>query len=1233
MKILVSFILCLITAILADEIFIVPQGVTNIHLSTAIFATDAAGNNTIDLINLPTSIELKVIADGDYTLSIDSLPAPIPSIITSLEVGGSTGTQTVNINTALGLTSQLTVNANGALVVNEALTGDASANIVGSVQQNADFVLNGAINVQDQGSLLVNAGELGSNVAINILAGASLTTSGTNTLTLTGAGVTVAGVFTQQNSAQLNINAPIVIENAGTLNINGGATLSGSASIVNRGTAAVNAAASLDVAFSQEDNGDAQLNINNALNVAASAALTLASGAVQIAADVALNINTDGTLNLGNAILQGDGSLNVAGALNWSNGQINLSGATTIQTSGQLMSSGGTTLAINNGQLLVQGTWSQQNTARVILNVDVTIDGLMSITGDAAISGTGRLINNNNINIDNNLNLAVALVNNANINMAESITVTSDISQDNADAQINLNDRVVFTLNTGATLGLLQGSLVGNGVANLLVVADGAILNLSGAMSGTLNAQISGTLNLAGSINVAGNIDIAGNGNATFISGNIIGDGSLNIMEGASLVTSPTADETLVIAKSLRIMGNWNFESAGSVELNDDAVIESGGKALLDAEGTITGSGSLNVNGDAVLNLRQGTLNVNTRNNGRINVLSNSVFNSNLVQVNGDARILINPAVTLTLGGNKIMELRAGLLATGDLPDSDANAGAAATLVVASGSTLKVNGISSVSSNLIARIDGELVLEGDLSNENDIDVFGTFTWNSGRLDGSGTLRIQNGGVLRCSGSENLESNKNIVILGKWEQQNSANLVLNGNTNIEAGGSAVLAAVSVSGSGSIVNNGQLTLNTASRLGLPFTNNAQLFVSADLAIGATFAQSTSDGASIELNNAVLTTENGVIFTLEGGVITSKADSSILVEEGSTFDMSVEGAIEGVIDVVVQGTFLQTGDMTNQGEIQVSGRFFWRSGENSGSGGFIVLANGRLETTNDEDEIVLGANRELIVRGTWVHSASTTMVANANMIIEDGGSFTTSADGSINSGLENPVQFIVQSGGSADFNHEASYNLIIFNNGKTAVRNVNVVFRSMAQEGDNAIFLVLDSNIKFTSDAEVRFERGKAYIRGTLTGAGIVFAGTVTLNPGDNDTQGKVVLDGDMYLEEGSTIVIEVENLETHDRIEVTGTLFLRGGSVRFELLGDASAPSAGQNFEFITYANKEGDFEDYSSEGEFTVDFQKTEDGSAAVVTSTEGDVQEGAASNFGYSTLVMGIVTIAAFAAF
>lgn len=303
--------------------------------------------------------------------------------------------------------------------------------------------------------------------------------------------------------------------------------------------------------------------------------------------------NLNGNVTLTNTTT----AINGFTAINLNNGKSFTSGTSSTANDLSMQS---VTFNVVNGNIIVYGNLTLNNTTLTITTGSLTVTGTLTLTGNSVLtsnstgsinvgaistSGSGGTLNLNSGSLS--VTNAISISSGTTIKIASGATASaaSFTSTNNADAVLNNAGTMTITGN------LNEGGVVNNtGTMNI----GGSLISSGSSSSDFLN---SGTLNITGSMTLPSSGTFSESpGGATVIGGNINVTGNQNIVIGTNVAPPAYAD--------LVVKGNLNQSGSGDVLFNRNArvaiygnVVDNGGGGTLF---TVNQSGQVYINGNII---------------------------------------------------------------------------------------------------------------------------------------------------------------------------------------------------------------------------------------------------------------------------------------------------------------------------------------------------------------------------------------------------------------------------------------------------------------------------------------------------------------------------------------------------------------------------------------------------------------------------------------------------------
>ncbi len=914
------------------------------------------------------------------------------------------GTGALNITGSHTLTlSSLTNSYSGGTIINSGATLEVTGVITGAVVDNGTFDVNdgfaitdlsgnGAMTFPGSAGLSVNTtgADTFSGTLTASLTNAQLAVFGTGSLALTGnlsgfAGeYSSAGSLTLAGSTLLNSSALLNPESNGTINVaysnlNGNAVTfngtNGFLDLIGPGTSGtLGTIGILDTAgttVNTIDAGGGTLTIASPIQSAntgsgGSNTLVLQNGTFILGStNNVTDFIDNGTLQIGNnagplSTVQFDTASNLPASsigINMEGGELQFTGSgtvtisnaitdtssndiidgggsiNTLTISNSITNATGSTLTLQNGDFILTGTNNSTFSGGSLQIGNGSIGGIVNFAAATNLPGTGASIALGAATLNYTGGIAITIDNAILVSTGSSNVISANAQQ------LTLSNSIT---NTGGTLTLDNGTFV-----------------LTGTNSG-VGEFTGGTLQI-GNGTTAGTVDFGA-------SANMPGSGATVAMDIGTLNYTGTGNISL----------SSPFTLAGANTINTGT----GGDLTL--FGTVTGTGSLTVNGDGISN--------------QILFIDNTTSYTGTTTITGG---------TLEFGGDT-----SGL--TGNITDN-------AALAFLQSTSSSVSGIISGTGSVTEQDASGTTLT--LSGNNTYS--GTTTITTGTLEFTGDTSGLSGGIVNNSAlvfaqSANSSFNQVISGTGSVTQQGTAILTLSaantysGNTTVNAGSTLNVTGTLYQGSGlgNVLDNGTMDVANGFTIGsltgtgtLDLSNTATpLFVTA----------SSIFGGAVEGNGLLEASGTDITLTLNGslaaftGSLTSANGGNIVVGTGAgQLASSVSLNISNNLSISLSyGTLASAGNAVNfTGNTGTAGELLV-TGTGTGTLGAITITDTSGNTTNTIDgngvanTLTLngaitsnntgGSNTLLLQNGTFVlanANNSADFVGNGNLQIGNG------------------------------------------------------------------------------------------------------------------------------------------------------------------------------------------------------------------------------------------------------
>ncbi len=987
--------------------------------------TGVGGNGA--LVNTGTNTLSGTVALGSATLigvtsGSDALTlSGIVSGANSLTKSGSGSLTLSGINTySSGTTvSAGTLNATGNAAAlgtgSVSVTSGATLGVVNSIGSAIanNLTLNGT-GVGGNGAL-VNTGTntlsgtvaLGSATSIGVTSGSDALTlsgivSGANSLTKSGSGsLTLSGINTYSSGTTISAGTLNATGNAaalgtGSVSVTSGATLGivnsigstitnnltlngtgvgGNGALVNTGTNTLSGTVALGSATTVGvTSGSDALTLSgivsgaNSLTKSGSGSLTL-SGINTYSSGTTVSA---GTLNAtGNAAALGTGSVSVTSGATL--GIVNSIGSTitnNLTLNGVGVSSNGA--LINTGINTLSGTVALGSATSIGVTSGsdaLTLSGIMSGANNLTKSGAGSLILSGSNTYSGTTTISAGTLNISNISglgNTSSTSVTSGATLDISFSNGSLGNTNAITLNgTGVSNnGALKISGTGNTLNNVLTLGSNSLL--IGAANTSLNGSISGPHNLEISFN---------NSSIALPAISLTSNGNLTVEANGAITQSDT----------LSVQGTSSFNAGGHAITLDTPTNN------LIGDVTLMNSGNNDI---TIINNHATQLaTVNAGRNFSI-TSAGAITQTNALTASGTVNFTVNAAnsdILLTHSGNSFGS-GIGVTDNGNVRDLElrhiSSNGYLSTLpanlrnlkLIFDNNNLTLPAIT-LTNNLIASTGGSITQSGPLVVNGDATITAGSTQDVTLTNSNNNLKT----ISVSNGNDVAITNSNSLILGT--STINGNLTVNANGAITQTGALSVNKIATFSSGSA---NDMTLTSSSNhfkeLKISSAKNASIFNDGNLEIGLTTLANnfniTAQGAvsqtgSIHAQALTVTALNGIVLNSENAIQTFHATND-------TGDISFFNNVDPpVISGITQngnGNIL----ITNVGELSITG--------------LISTMGGRVElkTLSDNNlSATLTINSNITTRGgnIYINAANP---ANINPVLIVNGILDTTGGG---------------------------------------------------------------------------------------------------------------------------------------------------------------------------------------------------------------------------------------------
>ncbi|WP_049615519.1 beta strand repeat-containing protein, partial [Yersinia pekkanenii] len=849
--------------------------------------------------------------------------------------------------------------------------------------------------------------------------------SGTNNLNFNTSTDSLATTTSLQGFANINLtNSQIALASdgnvgSGTINIDAasellfGSTFNGTlaASLAGSGAAIVNNGANVSLSQTSGLTGGWQVDQGGSLTATTSDQL----GTTDMLLNGTLNLN--GAASSNNA-LTGNGLLNIdpggntfnfgantgtafAGAVDMRNSTFTLSGNNTSALSNAaFIASAGTIVVVNSGN---------QAVGNLVLNGATTLFS----SGSLITTSTLGVTNNSNINVDTALSTSGNLLDQDTSSSTQLIDSSNFLTAAQL-AQLTLQDFAGDSLGTDTSTDVIQGantvaqafydyalSSAGGGLSltsilTRLSLASGQRLTLTslGAVdaNNTLTAQLTGSGSLViGSDNSEMTLTNTANDytGITLVSGGILNLGSDNALGQTAGLTTAAGTHTNLngyrqTVGALTNTGTITLGTGGVLNsgvLSNSSILDiTGGTLNLSSGGVSTVTGGLT--GDGILNVNSGDLIIGGANSGlsgQANI-ANGAFatlngagtlgssaidvkgelnlngaNAALANVlSGDGDINTNAAVTLT-GNNSFSGAHhidaAGVLTVGQA--SNLGASTATVGLDTATSSLVLDGVTDSIANTLSGVAGSTI---DIINGSDTSLTADNSGFSGQyaLAGNSQLTVASTANLGVDASIALASAQDILALSGFNGTFANSVTGDGILQVTGGSNATLTNTNGVDSAVMVDivNATLNLDDIALFDHALTGNGTLNI--DTA-NNTFNFGTNTGTAfagtVDMKNST--------FALSGSNTAALSSASFVASAGTT--VAVDSSNQSIGHLTLNGatTTFVTGSLITTGTLAVT--------DNS-----IIQVDPALTTSGNLLDQDTGSSAQLISSGTILSAA---------------------------------------------------------------------------------------------------------------------------------------------------------------------------------------------------------------------------------------------------------------------
>lgn len=872
------------TSGVAADVAIASGGTANLGIAGAVNFVTLTGTNNIT-----------VAATGDITATNVSIrELSLTSSGGKLTTGNLTTTSTTTLVAAGDITigtlahgnaNSVTITSNGGKITTSTLSNLAAATITAA----GDISL-GAITANNALTITSNSGRFSMGGAItasttsittagDISISSTITTSGTNGLTL------------RSNGSSITQTAAITNGGTTTINAAGSATLTSANNFTNvsfqngAGGIAINDTNGV-VVTSGNATGATTITaggiitlgaaITDAINFGSS--LTLESGANNIV-DAANNVFVFGALNLGGT---GAVTLDNLGARY---GQVNTTNSAGLASLTIIEST-----TLNLGAIKTTGSLDARSA-----NGDVVNSGKLDV-GTTSTFGAGSLAVPGDITLSNATNVLAGTVS---ISAARNVALTNTVNTTLAtvfpilgNATFTQSAATSFTANNvdfntfGGTFGGAVTVTDNNDITvqNLTVTGTGAV-NIGAVAAPTTggNVRLGSGINISTTgmtmfVSNGATSSISDTANGIFIFGDVTFDSDFGIsltraghsFGGVSLLTLNNGNATIVESGTLRL-SNVSINGTGALSATSTSgnIVQTAATSIIAPSGSTFNAplGGVDVSTGVAANQFGGSVTVTARDNVDIRSNGLSISLGNVTVTTGTLNVLVGNGLNITQAGNTAINAFGNTTFT--------TSGVGLITIDNAGNNFGGLAVNSGTGAVTVREKGTLnirALTGSggatLTSETaDIVNSGAITTTTGAL----ILNAANGNITALNTTNNFSSPVRLVSRGDASIYNTGALTLLGGTDV---GGALLARTTnanISDSGSLRVSGNTTFEAGSGLLSLNDNNNSFGAVRFQAGGGTIVENTSfnlRGGSVATGAVVITTSGDFITSGVGG-----------------------------------------------------------------------------------------------------------------------------------------------------------------------------------------------------------------------------------------------------------------------------------------------------------------------------------------------------------------------------
>ena len=495
-------------------------------------------------------------------------------------------------------TGKITINSTiDTSKYNDEHTGNITVTTDGDITTADGVALNAAdkVSINSKKGSVATGGNVTANnevdidVANNITANGSLTSTNANVDLLAGGSITTNGTVNALNNVIANAN--------GNINTNGDVTATNGKAVLNSSTGSVN---TQNVTAGQAVDIDAKQDITAGGN--------LISNSGDITLDAGGSITTNGTVNAHDDVIAN------------ANGDINTNGDVTAQT----------------GKAKLKSSEGSVTTKNVKANNEVDIDAAQDITADGNLTS-----NNGDITLDAGGNITTngktKARNNVTANAKGDINANNDVTSTNANVELNAGGSIT----TNSIVNALN-NVIANANGNIATNGDVTATNGNAVLNSNASSVTTKNVTAGQAVDIDAAQDITANGNLTS------NNGEITLDAGGKITTNGTVnahDDVIANANGdINTNGDVTAET-GKAVLNSKGGNVNTGNVKANKEVDIDAANSITANG----NLTSETANVDLLAGGSITT-SGQVKAQQNVDYNAKGSITTGNSINSTAG-------------------------------------------------------------------------------------------------------------------------------------------------------------------------------------------------------------------------------------------------------------------------------------------------------------------------------------------------------------------------------------------------------------------------------------------------------------------------------------------------------------------------------------------------------------------------------------------------------